>query len=780
MLRRELDLWSTAWQQVEAFLDRVDGARDADDPHREKAEALLRVAGVVERRRALTVAGVVLAEPAVDAMPGGGGGWDAPVRTLRLPGADELELAVANLLTFGGTPDDEGEFSDLLVLNAVGLSPERDIFTRAARPGDPPALLRLPGYPPIAAGGRQVALAADDAPDDVVSQFSYRRRYDAATAALPGFAEPSDTPLVPWSGLARSRRLTALPAQISGSVIGAAGTGIGAAAAVLARLRANTVTAAEAADLLQDVVAAASGAASAAATDAQALRDAADVLDAAGTSVADLPGIVREAASGLGSVQRWTALANAAAALRAVPSSATARNALDAAIQALQEGGIPALLAVPVEDGPLRADLDEATGARIAYPDGSLRILRTIEAAFAASWPHRVRWLHDRHARHLAPLAARAGAPFVAGVRALVNGGDTGLVYQGLTVGEDATAGVEQLTTDAPASLARSLDELEPGTVGIVGGPRSAAVVLLGPDRVGDRLALHTAPLRVSTAPGEPGVPGLLPAGSPIGSVASGLSDAELRLGEAAAGPAADGPVHEAVALWSRLCLVHGRAGVDAEVAGPGALRTVPEPAAAPLQSVPLHGSVPANATSIVLGRLPAAFWAGPATDRLSLVARPGELLLLRGTAEGEDGAPGPVVQAVVEVDRVVRTTGSMLARIDTATAGVLSADPAALPAADAGEPCLVCGPEEDVALVVLRRSWAATALVSGVTLRRDFAGFDLPSLATGTLLPLDLLDQVIDGAVPAGPLGVDRAAEFAAALDAFGAWTRHAMTEAT
>ena len=77
--------------------------------------------------------------------------------------------------------------------------------------------------------------------------------------------------------------------------------------------------------------------------------------------------------------------------------------------------------------------------------------------------------------------------------------------------------------------------------------------------------------------------------------------------------------------------------------------------------------------------------------------------------------------------------------------------------------------------MLLLRRSWLDRPLVGEVSLRRDFAGFDLPSLATGTLLPLDLVASVTGAPAP-GPAGVDREREFAAAVAALAEWTRYAQ----
>ena len=105
----------------------------------------------------------------------------------------------------------------------------------------------------------------------------------------------------------------------------------------------------------------------------------------------------------------------------------------------------------------------------------------------------------------------------------------------------------------------------------------------------------------------------------------------------------------------------------------------------------------------------------------------------------------------------------------------MLATDPAALPVpGDAASPPVLCGPDEQLTLVLLRRSWAREALLSDVVLARTFRGFDAPSLAARRLLPLDLVTRVLGTAPPDEP-GVGRGPELAAALDVLDSWTRYA-----
>ena len=659
-LRRELDHWTAAWQQVEAYVDRIEGARDADDPNRRRTDALLRAVAVAERRQS---AGTELSEPVVDTLPGryvpagetepqsaaAPVVWGTELRAARVPGSDELELAVGFLAVVDG---------EVLEPVLVPLPPDRALFDRRDGP------LRVLSYP--AAGpdapsivGPVVLLPEISAKlkgaDDQGSLFSPERRRAATLGAalvpvLPGAGQPPDVEpeqaVGAWSATCAQRRVARLGADVprtlppGGPAPAVPAAGLPASATtIVSGLRTGLLSGATAQAPLAELAAAARAAAAATGPDAAVLAAAADVLDAEGGVDDALPGRLRTAAAALDGTP-YADLAAAADALRETPTVAAARTALEAAAQAVAELPVPDLLLLPPELGGLRADLDDAVAARIGYPDGTLRTLRVLEAGLAARWAGWLRWLTDRYAGRLLPLATRFRAPFVAGVRALVNGGATGLAVQGLQVRDDVPVGAASVVTAQPASLLDALDAVEPGQVGIVGGPRPAALVLLGLDTVGGQLALGVSPLRVSTASGSPGRPGLLAGGGAVGTVAAGLTDTELRSGEAAAGPAADGPVAEAVASWSRLCLVHGRAVVDAEVRGPAGARTVPEPAAVPLESLALHGAVPAAVTAVVLAGLPDAFWDRSDGDPQPRVVRPGETLLIRG--RGDRTTPGP------------------------------------------------------------------------------------------------------------------------------------------
>jgi hypothetical protein len=285
-----------------------------------------------------------------------------------------------------------------------------------------------------------------------------------------------------------------------------------------------------------------------------------------------------------------------------------------------------------------------------------------------------------------------------------------------------------------------------------------------------------------------------VPAGTPIDRfVPRSATPRELRRGRSDDGPGHDAPVREALSLYGRLGLVFGSDEVERWLQGlsPGSAvgtRLVP----APTPEAPrLYGAVPGNSTTLIVHGLPPAFWARPGQDGVPpdaaapepRLARPGELLLLRGTVKGDGGdgvtaARPVVVQAPIEVDEVYALAGDALSRIDTSRAAVLSTSAYALPAEPpASGAALVCGPDDPLTVILLRRSWAREALVSDVRLLRGFSGFDAASLAARTLLPLDLVGAMLEpgGSVPDVP-GVGRAPEFTAALDVLDSWTRHAQ----
>ena len=250
------------------------------------------------------------------------------------------------------------------------------------------------------------------------------------------------------------------------------------ATALVDGMRAGTIPAAAAGAALAALIATSAAQGGVAATDADALTAAAQTLDEEGTDDASLPDDVAALAAAFrGTPAAQQALVNAITALAGQPSSAARQDTVLTRARALGVTSSSArLLAQRVEDGPLRGELDKAVAARLHYPDGSLRMVRTMEAAFAWTWPQRVKWFTTRRDLVLAPQVARFRAPFHASLRGLIAGGDTGLIALGLTVGPSVAVSATQVVTGEPGSLLSSVDDIEPGQVGVVGGDRPAVL----------------------------------------------------------------------------------------------------------------------------------------------------------------------------------------------------------------------------------------------------------------------------------------------------------------
>lgn len=774
-LRQEVDLWAAMWQQVETFVDRISGAADSDATARRQVQALLTVAAVIERARQPTEAKslgapVLTSLPTTRVDPSGASEpiadpWSPSDRTVRLPGLDDLELAAGPVSTVNAANEPiDGDLTMVRLMAArsvpVRVDPRAGVVTLGA----------MPSYHPQSGTAAATIVGPTDrlvdiqgADGDLAGLFSVARRVLATMGT-----EPDVEHVRSWGELAAGRRAAVTDAtKIPLDPPSAAGRAalLGAnATALVENLRAGTIPAAAAANALAALLATpeAQGNVSAAA-DANALAAAAKILDDEGSSDAALPDDVTALAAAFrGTPAAQQALVAAITALAAAPTS-TARQ--DVVLNRARALGVTSsaarLLSVPVEEGPLRAELDKAVAGRLQYPDGSLRMLRTMEAAFAWTWPQRVKWFTTRRDLVLAPLVARFRAPFDASLRALIGGGDTGLLALGLTVGPAVAVSATQVITGEPDSLLPNVDDIEPGQVGVIDGDRPAAVTILGVSAAHGRVTLDVSPVRVSVAAGS-GPAGLIAGGSEIGASAAGLTPDELRAGESALGPAADGLVAETLALWSRVCVVFGRATVEAESAA------VPDPVGGPLEHLAWLGTVPARATTLVLTDLPPAMWdRTDPDDPVPRVVRAGETLLLRGTTQPEGGGSATVVQGVVEIDTVIRTTSSMLDAMDLSAAGKLST----VASGDDDAPPFPCGPEHDVAVVTLRRNTVDVSLTGPVTLRRDFAGFDAISLATRRMLPAELF-----GAASSGPSGVDRSREFSYATEVFTDWLRFAQ----
>lgn len=864
-LRRELDIWKVAWQEVETLVDRLEQLRDEDDAPERRMLALLRVARVVEheqvrRHGSATGSGEdYLGDPLVDELPRRGltplaadEAWELDLRAVRLPGTDDAELAVANIELAVANPSESDtnldppevvtSLSDMP--EAVRVIPAREVFElrvdqddeRHALSEDGLFMLELPSYP-IAADG--TVLAAPSEPVDIseadvtglptASLFCRTRRYRATMrdhiamqlgkeAEEVAFSAP-----LSWTGLAANRRAQAgvLGADYVGSLGEEPWTGAleSALQGLVDTLRAGSSTAGYRVDglLPHDFI----SLVEAKAADAFAAleRDSADLVQAEATMVevgddvleGDELRSVDEIISELSSTRAWLtgqrsafeAMESAAASAGEIISTGSeylpfggagqsqreaAADLLEAALDGVIDArsGRPELLSQLPEDGALGPFLDEAFATRVAYPDGTLRLRRTLEWAFRLSWPPRLRWMKQRLRIALRPLMARVRRPFVDGLRALLDGGETGLSVAGLelfeedplVLGEDAPVGATALITTHPSSIIPSLP-IDVGEVAILEAERSSVAVITGVTASADRrLQLVSQPLRVSLQSGAevPGSAGLVSAGTLLGHrLDRGLDEAELRTGEHQDGPHMDGLVEGTLALWSQLSLVFGWELVEDELRGTSGVAWASSKVVAPstrgLHELELHGSLSTTTRSVALQAVGDDWWDRSADPPEQAVARKGELLLVRG-----EDADGHVWQGVVEVEAAYRTTGAMVSRMEGSGIQRLSTDADDIVIeTEEGAPthrCTPCGREAEVVVLVFSQVWLDRELVSDITFRRDFEGFDLPSLATGVLLPPRVILQLTGECVRTSPR---RDAEFRCASRLLEDWTRYA-----
>jgi hypothetical protein len=185
-----------------------------------------------------------------------------------------------------------------------------------------------------------------------------------------------------------------------------------------------------------------------------------------------------------------------------------------------------------------------------------------------------------------------------------------------------------------------------------------------------------------------------------------------------------------------------------------------------------LYGEIEANTTSLVIVGAPDTFWDRSVYPPQPMLARPHEILLLRGRGESEEeDEQGPLLQSVVEVDSVYTTTVAMMGQMATSDTALLSTSP--IPPE---ETCTsLCGPEESVLVVILRQTWQRYKLVGEITLRRDFKGFEPCMLATERLLPVSFMRKMLPSGTAVDDDDVDRQSEFDAALKCVADWTRYA-----
>lgn len=735
--------WASAWREVATFVDRIRGAAvsDADGAAGQGfytrllvlAEELLRDRDPTVKRLwpppelAAEFPGgppVTLADGAVDLRPYLPGAWDAEaaVRQVDVSGVDDPDdfedlhqVAVrrhGRQLTFR-EPDGAGaRLVDVEVAVPTGLPtrPGGDLrldvdhgyFTREQRASASEA-----GRWAFVGTGEDdgVEAADDEAPRPV--------------RAVIGVREPQ-LPTPPAGPVTEA----ALAELVGGLLTGTLGSGEVAAA------RANALTRAATMDLLRVRVGDLRGRLTAA-------HDQAWAADA-GTLAAELEG----ADDALAAVAAaWRSIA---AALGGSGSTVSRARAAQAALPALAQA--QAALQ-PSRWRTLALDhLDAIVADRIAYGDGSLRQLRLLEVGFAHHWGYRRRWfirrsppltvaLRDVLGRYEAALAtARAGGALGS------IGVTTAARPEALAVGTRRIG----LVGDGQALGITSVDA---GGALWVEGERPSLAFVTGGELAPDGGArLRVMPLRVSLVastrkrplPGTPGLVGLAPTLTRTGN---SLADADLRRGRSATHPEVDGRIEAAVNLWSTVCLLQGTAVTDPRVGGVF-------PAASALNRW-LRADIRVFPEVLRLlveeSELGAGQWWDSADPTRSVLARPGELLLVR--ARGEHGLWW---QSVGEVRRVL-----VLSREKAdATPGTASPD----------APLCCGGPGELVAVEMEGLAFPEPVDPATIRVGREFLGFGVASLAARELLPREI-DPANATAPREGGLEVDRRPELAYAL---------------
>lgn len=406
---------------------------------------------------------------------------------------------------------------------------------------------------------------------------------------------------------------------------------------------------------------------------------------------------------------------------------ATESSSLTAIIEALDDGEDPNIVALglmflPTPDGPrtrphvdvLRQGIDAALAARLTVPDGSIRQVRTLETGLLRFWRARKHWFPHRQVWVYQPLKLRFLRSFEDALSGLLAGQATVPAgWEQETVARAAAASTAELIITAkPGS--RRLRRQRPGRLALIGGARpSAAIVLRGgrhPNAAGgQQLKLDLLPLHISlqSAQGLDGIPGLVQAGSPLIRSGRVLDGASLVRGRFGGEPEADGLLHAAVALWGQLALLQGAASTPALPApfDPGLRLPVQATSTAPLS---------AGAPLLVL---PTAFAAGFADALGPKLGSPGERFLLTGRT-----ADGAFVRGVVQVAQAVVTSLQ-----------ALEITPETNPTSP-----IRCTADTAVVALQLVDNGVRDELVGDVWLTRDFLGFGT-SLAIGTQLPTEL-----------------------------------------
>ncbi len=825
-LKAEVDVWKLAWQEVETFVDRLDSAVDQDASHGKKTDALLAVAAVIEHQRAQRVEEhPTLSDPLIDRATLGFNLislWSDDYRKFRMPGNDEIEAAVAGLKSadpdLDKVPDEAKELE-----KRVQLLPRRALFeirleqddVRRERAPDGMFLLKVPSYPAASATAASIVPAMSAGvsidEDEVKSLFSREARYRATMSSLvvqdsdseEDDDEPPDLFVKNWTTLCVERRLIrqmALDSEVE--YVGPSALPLispellSCAQVELAKVNEGTANGLNVVGVLSELRSAANATIGVLGADLGTLQTAVDVIDESGAETEALSGDLAAAVSHLEArvthcqtvaTECATLIANQANWLAAGASERTAMGAplLQAVINLASTSTLPTLFINDVEFSSVAAELTQEIHQRVAYPDGTLRVLRALEQGLRMVWPSRRRWFRLRYEQLLKRRFERFRRAFNQSLRALIVGGDTGLPIE-FSLDAEASVGAMTLTT-FPETLQSTLSALECGQVGVLLGDRKTAAVIMGVSLHGGRVELNTLPLRVSIAAGGslPGSAGIVPAETELSAMAPGLSQTELMRGKHAEGAAGDGLVEQTIALWSGQCLLYGWLDVERQLQANAGLsaqayseRLVRDPSSAPLEDLVLHGTLPPRTSTFVLKGVGDAYWDHSTSAATPRFARSGEFLLIRGETAAEEGEPAVTVQGVCEVEQVLRISGTEFRQMDLNGVAQLSTTPIVADATcEAGGKYtqMPCGADENLIVITCKRLWLSDELASGISFRRDFEGFDLPSLAAEQLLPGRLMSYVLPTSLSTTLGDVRRDDEFAGALSLLSEYTRFA-----
>lgn len=708
LVRDEIQLWQALWRQIDAFVERIDEARDADAENRRKFLALIDVVTAIEDEKRVRN-GIGLAPPLEIALRRKEPGLkkkdeleekDADDRH-RVPGAYDLEVAIAPINLPLDEQIEEGD------LENVRLEPnELTLFHYFDRDDATWKPMRTPSYD---FGTFKLAESTEIFPCATEGLFDPEAR--RLRSLLPPIPPPFDAILqIPqfgptWSSLKKSRT----PPDDPPNLVKAVSQG----GAVVVAMLAETLCKQGAESILKA---------------ASTLKD--DEFPELDDDDFDFIPKLEEAAAAL-----------------------DARAKLYGSVAAGQQpAATVALLGSPISSA-LESDiakvLDTVVEERIKTPDGTARILRTIEWSFNGFWWLRLAVLKSREKRLHILLVKRFLRTFVADFVAVCAGKPTALPLQSPLARHAHTTG-EHLYL-APGT--QGLDKLKPGMLAVVDGDRKALAVVLGSDPTPqDTPRLRVRPLQISMAASSklPGVAGMITAGKVTpGPIDPALLTAKaLRDGAVPGQSPNDGVPQELAALWSRLCLIFGWSYIHQRIKDlrPDFKADFPTHLPRSLR-LPVLGPVTPDTNRLVLD-VEALRAAGFDLDgpKQPLIARPREMLLLRGADKN-----GSIWQGAVEVMTITRTTAD---QVDLEA-----------PSPPPGRP-ICCQDTGDRVIVQVPSTSLRVPLVSDISLHRDFLGFGTPSLAVGALLPKE-----VDPDSHRGDTAVYRGPEVKAAQEVLGRW---------